>query len=112
MKSYKILLMMLVFCMACIWAEDAYPHGKEKHVDKTTETVAEPKDKGIEEKAAVLPPVSHEGHGHTKIVKTGSFNAIQIGEKQGYNVAVVFAGFNAVVWGLVSFYWRERDRDG
>jgi hypothetical protein len=107
MKGCKTILIILVLCMACIWADYAYPHGKEKHADKRTEAVAEPKDKGIEEKAIVPPPVLHEEHRDSKTVETGSFNLIQADKKKGYNLAVVFTISIAFVLGLVLFYWRD-----
>ncbi len=111
MKKYKILLITLIIGISYIWLGDAYSHKGETHkkpTNESSETVVEPKDNNIEQKAVTVPPVAHEEHKHPKTIETGSFNIIQISKKAGYNVAVILTGFIAVIWGLASFYWRGK----
>jgi len=111
MKKYKILLITLIIGISYIWLGDAYSHKGETHkkpTNESSETVVEPKDNNIEQKAVTVPPVAHEEYKHPKTIETGSFNIIQISKKAGYNVAVILTGFIAVIWGLASFYWRDK----
>ncbi|MBI3584838.1 MAG: hypothetical protein HY096_12960 [Nitrospinae bacterium] len=108
MKKYKILL--IIFGISYIWLGDAYSHKGEthkKHTDESSETVVESKGNNIEQKTVTVPSIVHEEHKHPKTIEIGSFNIIQISKKAGYNVAVIFTGFIAVIWGIVSFYWRN-----
>lgn len=110
--KFKIFSVALIFGIIYIWLGDAYSHQGEshkKHIDERIETHAEPHT--IEQNTSLLPmsaPSPHEGHKHPQKVETGAFNLIQIGKKEGYNTAIIFTGFIAVIWGVVSFYWRDR----
>src|SRR3989344_2772213 len=104
MKKYKILLITLIIGISYIWLGETH----KKPTNESSETVVEPKDNNIEQKAVTVPPVAHEEYKHPKTIETGSFNIIQISKKAGYNVAVILTGFIAVIWGLVSFYWRGK----
>ncbi len=110
MLKFKVFSITLIIGIIYIWLGDAYSHKGEthkKHTDESSETVLEPKDNNIEQRAVTVPPIVHEEHKHPKTIETGSFNIMQISKKAGYNVAVIFTGFIAVIWGIVSFYWRD-----
>jgi len=113
MKAYKIFLIIIIFGISYIWLGNVYSHQKEKHIDKSVETHTE--SHTIEQNTLPVPmsvPALQEEHKHPQKVEIGSYNIIQFGKKQGYNVAVIFIISIAVIWGIVSFYWRDDKRKG
>lgn len=115
MKKFKVFSITLIIGISYIWLGDAYSHKGETHkkpANESSETVVEPKDNNIEQKAVTVPPVAHEEHKHPKTIETGAFNIIQISKKAGYNIAVIFTGVIAIIWGLVSFYPVRKSRGG
>ncbi len=107
---FKIFLIILIFGITFIWVGNVYSHKGEKHERPVIKEVEAEKTPDNIQEETIPPTVTHEAHEHLPEMKTGSFNLIQVGKKPGYNIALIFTITIVVIWGLVSFYWKDSDK--